>query len=77
MLNRLRTRISAVALMAFAMCLMAMPAFADTGGSAINAAVDDVTSDALAVITGNYGKILLVVGGFVALKIGKRLINRV
>jgi hypothetical protein len=78
MLNRLRTRIAAVSLMAFAAILMAVPAFAQTDGStAVNSAVSSGVSDATSIVTTNIPLILGVAVLFVALKFGKRLLGKI
>jgi hypothetical protein len=78
MLNRLRTRIAAVSLMAFAAVLMAVPAFAQTTGvEAVNTTVSSGVSDATSIVTTNIPLILGVAVLFVALKFGKRLLGKI
>ena len=79
MLNRLRTRLGAISIMAFAMALMAFPAFATppTGEETVNTAVSDGVDTATSVVTTNIPLILGVAVLWVALKFGRRLLARI
>jgi hypothetical protein len=73
MLNRLRTRIGTVLALAAMSVFMALPAFANT---AVNTAVSDAASEASSIVTTNIPYVLGVAVLFVALKFGKRILNK-
>lgn len=79
MLNRIKSRLAAVSLMAFAAMFMALPAFAtpSDGVTEVNSAVSSGVSDATSIVTTNIPLILGVAVLFVALKFGKRLLGKI
>jgi hypothetical protein len=76
MLSRLRTRIAAVSLMAFAAVLMAVPAFAQEAPASVTGAITDAAAEATGIVTFGIPIVLGVAVLWVGLKFGKRLLGK-
>lgn len=79
MIQRIRNRVAAIGVMAFAMALMALPALASpsAGETAVNDAVSTAADTATSVVTTGIPIVLGVAALWVALKFGKRLLAKI